>query len=52
MTPISRTLNEMAYKARQETRKAHGKSKKTTVINYGNVEFASCKDLAVMTTWL
>ena len=44
MTPISRTLNVMAYKA-PSRRKAHEKSKKTTVLSYANFDFPSCKDL-------
>ena len=46
MTPISRTLNVIAYQSsliKKET--AHGKSKKTTVINLANFDFPSCKGL-------
>ena len=48
MTPISRTLDAMAHiKLDQERKKAQRKSKKTTVIDYANAEYTSCKDLAI-----
>ena len=48
MTPISRTLNVMAYQAHAIKKKtANGKSKKTTVINLANFDFPSCKGLAI-----
>ena len=49
MTPISRTLNVMAYQSssiKKETA-AHGKSKKTTVIDLANLDFSSCKGIAI-----
>ena len=47
MTPISRTLNVMAcVKLDQEDRPMESK-KKTTVPNYSNLDFPSCKDLVI-----
>ena len=36
MTPVSRTLNAMAYKARYQERNGSWKTKKTTVISHAN----------------
>ena len=46
MTPISRTLNVMAYILSSITKEtAHGKSTKTTVINLANFDFPCHKRL-------
>ena len=47
MTPVSRTLNAMAYKARYQERNGSWKTKKTTVISCANFNLPSCNDLAM-----
>ena len=46
MTPISRTLNKMAYQA-QSRRNGPRKVQKDTVVNLANIDFPSCKGLAI-----
>ena len=47
MTPVSRTLNAMAYKARYQERNGSWQTKKATVISYANFNLPSCNDLTM-----
>ena len=48
MTPTSRTLNAMAYKARSRKKKDPWKVEKdNSYYDYANDEFASCKDFVI-----